>query len=66
MGYNELKQHGTVDFPIQLYQVDKHHPKFEMASHWHSEIEIIKVISGQLCVKLFNKEYLAKADDVVS
>lgn len=65
MGYNELKQHGTVDFPIQLYQVDKHHPKFEMASHWHSEIEIIKVISGQLCVKLFNKEYLAKADDVV-
>lgn len=65
MGYNELDQHGTVDFPIQLYHVDKQHPKFEMASHWHSNIEIIRVISGELTVKLFNREYIASAGDII-
>ncbi len=65
MGYNELKQHGTLDFPIQIYHVDKHHPKFEMASHWHTNIEIIRVLDGDLKVRLSNTEYLAKKDDVV-
>lgn len=65
MGYNELKQHGTLDFPIQLYHVDKHHPKFEMASHWHSSVEIIKVLEGVLKVKLSTNEYTAKKGDIV-
>lgn len=65
MGYNELKQHGTLDFPIQLYHVDKHHPKFEMASHWHTNVEIIKVLDGVLTVRLSNQEYTAKKGDIV-
>lgn len=65
MGYNELKQHGTLDFPIQLYHVDKHHPKFEMASHWHTNVEIIKVLDGVLRVRLSNNEYTAKKGDIV-
>lgn len=65
MGYNELKQHGTLDFPIQLYHVDKHHPKFEMASHWHTSVEIIKVLDGVLRVRLSNQEYTAKKGDVI-
>lgn len=65
MGYNELKQHGTLDFPIQLYHVDKHHPKFEMASHWHTNVEIIKVLDGNLKVRLSNQEYTAQKDDII-
>lgn len=65
MGYNELKQHGTLDFPIQLYHVDKHHPKFEMASHWHTNIEIIKILDGTLTVRLSNREYTATKDDLI-
>lgn len=65
MSYNELKQHGTLDFPIELYQIDKNHPKYEMASHWHSEIEIIRIVEGQLNIKLYNNEYLANKNDVI-
>lgn len=63
--YNEIKQRGTLEFPIELYQIDKNHPKYEMASHWHSEIELIRVISGKLNVKLFSREYEAKANDFI-
>ena len=65
MGYNEPKQHGTLDFPIQLYHVDEHHPKFEMASHWHSSVEIIRILNGTLKVKLSTNEYTAKKGDIV-
>lgn len=64
MGYNELKQHGTLDFPIQLYHVDKNHPKFEMASHWHTNIEIIRVLEGTLAIKLSENVYTAKKGDI--
>ena len=63
--YNEIKQRGTLEFPIELYHIDKNHPKYEMASHWHSEIELIRILEGSLNVKLFNNEYIAKAGDVV-
>lgn len=65
MIYNELKQHGTLDFPIELYHIDKNHPKFEMASHWHSQIEIIKILAGTLNIRLYNNEYIAKPNDVL-
>ena len=35
MSFNEIKQHGTEDFPFELYKVDKSHPKYKMAFHWH-------------------------------
>ena len=48
MSYNELKQHGTEDFPIELYHIEKEHARYEMSAHWHSEIELIRVLSGVL------------------
>ena len=65
MIYNELLQRGTTDFPMELYQVDKNHPRYEMEAHWHSEIELMRVISGKLTVKLNNSEYTAGPGDVV-
>ena len=65
MSYNELKQRGTPDFPIELYCIDKSHTRYEMASHWHGEPEIIRIISGRLNVKLNNKEYLASEGDII-
>lgn len=50
MSYNELKQHGTEDFPIELYHIEKEHARYEMSAHWHSEIELIRVLSGVLHV----------------
>lgn len=64
MAYYEIKQHGTADFPFQLYCVDEMHPKYSMAHHWHSELEIIRIISGKLAVTLSDRAYVGKDGDV--
>lgn len=63
--YNELKQRGTDELPMELYKIDINHPKYEMAYHWHSEFEIIRIISGTLKIRLNRREFDAKSGDVV-
>ena len=65
MIYNELIERGTEHFPIELYHVDKHHPRYEMSSHWHNEIELMRIISGKLNIKLNSNEYLAEKGDLI-
>lgn len=65
MSYNELEERGTADFPVELYCVDSHHERYEMAAHWHSELEIMRVIDGELTVMLNNKAYNVKKGDIV-
>ncbi len=64
MSYIELKQHGKADFPFELYKVDKSHPKYEMAMHYHANAEIIVVKSGKLTITLDDKICDAKSGDV--
>ncbi len=63
MSYNELKIHGSAGFPIELYHLDKSEPKYQMAHHWHKNIELIKVLSGRLRVFLDSREYLLSEGD---
>lgn len=42
LDYNEKKQHGTLDFPIEYYHVNEHHPRYNMPFHCHKELEIIR------------------------
>ncbi len=65
MIYNELKQRGTADFPIEYHFVDKNHTRYEMSAHWHSELEIIRILQGELKVRLNNQNYTAKEGDVI-
>ncbi len=65
MSYNELKQHGSADFPIGYYAIDHTHPKYEMAYHWHAEHELIRVTDGTLSITLNNRPYTATAGDIV-
>ena len=55
MIYNELNQHGRDDFPFELYQVTADHPKYEMAFHWHTNLELIWVKTGELTLTLDNR-----------
>ena len=64
MSVNEVKERGTPDFPFELYRVDKAYPRYEMALHWHSETELIRVISGELTLILGNRHYSASEGDV--
>lgn len=50
--YHERKERGTPDFPLELYRVDKNHPKYRMQMHWHKDFEIIRVLKGSLKLKL--------------
>lgn len=65
MSYNELKQHGTDDFPFQLYKIDENHPKYEMAFHWHASIELIRVLRGELLVTLNKRTHRLAAGDIL-
>lgn len=65
MIYNELKQHGTENFPVEFYHIDKNHPKYEMAYHWHSEVEIVRILYGSLKMTLDNKEHNLHVGDCV-
>ncbi|MBR5614220.1 MAG: helix-turn-helix transcriptional regulator [Clostridia bacterium] len=65
MIYNELKPRGTADFPIEYYYIDKNHTRYDMSSHWHSELEIIRILDGELNVKLDNESYTAQKGDII-
>lgn len=65
MSYNELKQHGTEDFPIELYCIDSSHTRYEMSAHWHNEVEIIRVLDGVLNVRLNNNSYSVKKNEII-
>ena len=64
MIYNELKQHGKDDFPFELYRLNHAHPKYEMAFHWHTNVEFIRVLSGTFRLTLDNRLYTLGAGDV--
>ena len=52
MSYNELEQRGTADFPVEYFYIDDTHPRYQMSAHWHGEVELIRVLSGELSVSL--------------
>ena len=65
MSFNEIKQHGTEDFPFELYNLDKGHPKYKMAFHWHSSVELVRVLSGKLTVTLDDRVFEAQGGDIL-
>ncbi len=64
MIYNELKQHGRADFPFGFYHVDAAHPKYEMAFHWHADLEVIRVLRGELVLTLDKRTYRLQAGEI--
>ncbi|MBR5460179.1 MAG: helix-turn-helix transcriptional regulator [Clostridia bacterium] len=61
----ENKRHGTLDFPVEYYYVDRDSPRYVMPVHWHREFEIIRVLSGSFTVYLNNVELDMKAGESV-
>mgnify|MGYP000436954547 CR=1 FL=1 len=64
LDYNEKKQHGTMDFPIEYYHVDEHHPRYNMPFHCHKELEIIRILEGILFLKLDDEEFEERMRDM--
>lgn len=64
MAYNELERRGTADFPVEFFHINRDHARYHMSAHWHSEIELIRVLEGELHVRLNNRECPARAGDI--
>lgn len=61
----EKKSHGTPDFPIEYYYIDKTHPRYVMRAHWHNEFELVRVLNGRFCAYLNNVKYELSAGDAL-
>jgi transcriptional regulator, AraC family len=64
-GYNEVKQRGRFDFPVEFYHVDYRHPRFNMPHHWHIEYEIIRIQKGVFHINLNETGIHAKTGDII-
>lgn len=62
---NESVQRGTDGFPLELYRIDVQDPRFQMAYHWHMEIEIIRIMCGTFQMTWNEREYPLAAGDMV-
>lgn len=65
LSFYENFQRGTADFPLELYSIDASHPQYVMQLHWHSDIEIIRVISGTLYLTLNSADYPLQSGESV-
>jgi AraC-like DNA-binding protein len=61
---NEKKTHGTPDFPIEFYKLDRTHRQYIMPPHWHAEIELILVLDGRFDLYLNKRHYCMTAGDL--
>lgn len=63
--YHEAMQRGTPDFPVEYYHIDASHPRYQMQAHWHREIELLRVLSGELRLFLNERKYVLYSGDSV-
>lgn len=63
LDYIESRKHGSFDFPFAFYNVNTHHPRYQMLHHWHPEFELIHILEGTLILQLDGCEITATAGD---
>ena len=63
--YNEPRQHGTINFPIEYYYVNERHPRYLMPYHWHKEYEIIRILKGHFTITIDGETCSANAGALI-
>lgn len=59
----EKKSHGTAGFPFQVYPKGPKDNLF-VPYHWHPELEIITVISGEVGITIAENQYIGQKGDI--
>lgn len=65
LSHLDKKQHGTQQFPVEYYYVDRRHPHYQMPSHWHNEWELLLVREGQFQIHIDEASFTACAGDIL-
>ena len=65
LDYNEKRQHGEPDFPIKLYLCREGLYRYIMDPHWHKELEIMRILSGEFDIYLNNVHYHLREGDII-
>ena len=61
--YNEERQRGTQEFPVEFHHIDSRHPRYAMPYHWHMEFELIQILEGEFFLNLDQRELLLQKGD---
>ncbi len=61
INYQESRQRGTADFPLEYHHVSPTHPQYVMSLHWHVEFELIRILKGTLQLTIDEEEFLVSS-----
>lgn len=65
LDYNERVTHEMSNIPLSFYHVDDKHPAYHAPLHWHSQSEIVRVISGKLKMYLDGKKIIVSPGEIL-
>ncbi len=60
----EKRTHGTEEFPFQIYPVSGSQDGDVIPYHWHPELEIIRILTGEVGLTIADKRYTGVAGDL--
>lgn len=60
----EAAVHGSKEYPVAIYDLQKLGPSFHVSHHWHEEMEIVYVYEGPLYLTIENKDYIGRCGDI--
>ena len=60
----EQKEHGTREFPFQIYSAPDAKDSDLVPYHWHPEVEIITVLQGEVDVTILDDRHVGRRGDV--
>ena len=63
--WHENTQRGTSDFPVDYYKIDENHPRYHMRTHWHKDIELLRVTKGHLEAQIGDVTYSLREGDSI-
>ena len=63
--YKERREQGTFNFPIAYYHQTPISPRYYMTYHWHTQYEIMRIISGTFNLTIGNDTRMYSEGDVI-
>ncbi|WP_252237418.1 AraC family transcriptional regulator [Clostridium sp. ZBS17] len=61
----EKREHGNFLLPLGIYNVSLGNIEKSIIAHWHNEIELILVLSGEFNLKINTDSYTCKDGDII-